>query len=72
MTPTFLILNLVLALVAIGAVGGMLVLAHRLPSSAPHNDESWGAGGDPWVASDPLPLRQLASHEDERALERAA
>jgi hypothetical protein len=67
MTTTFLIINLLLALVAIAAVGGLVVLAHRLPSSAPHNDASWGTDGDPWVPSDPLPLQQLASHEQRRA-----
>jgi hypothetical protein len=72
MTTTFLILNLVLALLAVGAVGGLVLLAHRLPWSAPHDDASWGTDGNPWVPSDPLPLRQLAGHEHERALERAA
>jgi len=65
-------LNLVLSLIVIAAVGGLVVLAHRLPSSAPHSDESWGTNGDPWVPSDPLPFRQLATHEQDRAAERAA
>ena len=67
MTTTFLILNPLLALIAIGAVGALVVLAHRLPSSAPHDDATWGTDGDPWVPSDPLPLRQLAAHEQRRA-----
>jgi hypothetical protein len=72
MTTTFLILNLLLALVAIGAVLGLVWFAHRLPSAAPLSDESWGTGGDPWVPSDPLPFRQLANHEQDAAAQRAA
>jgi hypothetical protein len=71
-TTLFLTLNIVLGLLVIGAVAALVHLAHRLPSSAPHSDESWGTGGDPWVASDPLPFRQLVEHEHDRAAERAA
>ena len=71
MTTTFLILNIVLALFAIGAVLGLVVLAHRVPSSAPMSDESWGRD-DQWVPSDPLPFRQLAVHEQHRELQHAA
>ena len=72
MTTTYIVLNLVLALITIAAVGGLVYLAHQLPSRAPHSDESWGTNGDPWVPSDPLPFRQLATHEQDRAAERAA
>lgn len=71
-TTILLTVNIVLGLLAIAAVAALARLAHRLPSSAPHSDEQWGTGGDPWVASDPLPFRELARHEDERAVERAA
>jgi hypothetical protein len=71
MTTTFLILNIVLALFAIGAVLGLITLAHRVPSSAPMSDESWGRD-DQWVPSDPLPFRQLTVHEQDRETRRAA
>jgi hypothetical protein len=72
MTTPFIILNLVLALIALGAVFGLVVFAHRLPDSSPHSDASWGTEGDPWVPSEPLPLRQIAEHADERDAARAA
>jgi hypothetical protein len=73
MTTTLLLtINIVLGTLTIVAVAGLVHLAHHLPSSAPHSDETWGIGGDPWVASDPLPFRQLASHESERELQRVA
>jgi hypothetical protein len=73
MTPTILItVNVVLGALTIAAVAALVRLAHSLPTSAPHSDEQWGTCGDPWVVSDPLPLRQLLRHEDERALARAA
>ncbi|MBA3841847.1 MAG: hypothetical protein H0X39_04380 [Actinobacteria bacterium] len=62
----------ILGLLVIAAVAALVHLAHRLPETAPHSDETWGIQGDAWVASDPLPLRQLAAHEDERELQRAA
>jgi hypothetical protein len=67
-----IVLNLTLALFVFAALAALVHLAHRLPSSAPHHDELWGNGGNPWVVSDPLPLAQLAAHEDERELVRAA
>lgn len=66
-TTAILTINSVLAALVIAAVAVVVRLAHRLPSTAPHNDESWGTSGDPWVISDPLPLRQLVAHELERA-----
>jgi hypothetical protein len=71
-TTVIIILNLTLAALTVLAVGGLVALAHRLPTSAPHHDELWGNGGNPWVPSDPLPLAQLAAHERERELVRAA
>ncbi len=67
-----IVLNLSLALFVFVTLAALIQLAHRLPSSAPHHDELWGNGGNPWVVSDPLPLAQLAAHEDERELVRAA
>jgi hypothetical protein len=72
MTTTFIIINLILALIALGSVYGLVLFAHRLPSSAPHHDESWGTAGDPWVPSEPLPLHQVTVDEDEREQARAA
>jgi hypothetical protein len=73
MTNTLIIiLNASASALVILAVGAVVALAHRLPSSAPHHDELWGNGGNPWVPSDPLPLVQLAAHERERELARAA
>jgi hypothetical protein len=66
-TNTLIFVNLVLSLLVVGAVGAVIRLAHRLPDAAPHHDESWGRGGDPWVPSEPLPLHQVARHESERA-----
>ena len=72
MTTPFIIVNLLLALVALGAVGGLVWFAHRLPDSAPDSDATWGIGGDPWVPSEPLPLREIAEHADQRDAARAA
>lgn len=73
MTTTLIITsNAILGLLVIAAVGALVHLAHRLPATAPHSDESWGTHGDPWVVSDPLPLRQLVAHENKRELSRAA
>ena len=63
---TIVTMNLLLSAYIVAAV------AHRLPETAPHHDEQWGGGGDPWVGSDPLPLHQIVRHETERALARAA
>lgn len=71
-TSTLLIVNSILGLLTIAAVAALVRLAHRLPNAAPHSDVAWGTTGDPWVASDPLPFRELAEHEDERALQLAA
>ena len=71
-TSTLIIVNFALSTLAILGVAGLVRLAHRLPSAAPHEDESWGRSGDPWVESDPLPLRELITHESERELLRAA
>ena len=69
---SILLLNASLSILVILAVGALVALAHRLPSSAPHHDALWGSGGNPWVVSDPLPLAQLAAHEHQRDLARAA
>jgi len=66
-TTAILTVNLILTVLVLAAVAAVVYLAHHLPSSAPRSDDSWGTGGDPWVASDPLPLRQLADHEARRA-----
>jgi hypothetical protein len=67
-----ILLNATLAILVILMVGGIVALAHRLPTSAPHYDALWGNSGNPWVPSDPLPLAQLTAHERERGLARAA
>lgn len=67
-----IVLNASLSVLVLLVLGGLIVLAHRLPRSAPHHDALWGNGGNPWVPSDPLPLAQLAAHERERELRRAA
>jgi hypothetical protein len=73
MTNTLIIvLNASLSALAILVVGRLVALAHRLPSAAPHHDARWGNTGNPWVPSDPLPLVQLAAHERDRELARAA
>jgi hypothetical protein len=72
MTTTYTIVNLCLAVLALAAVAGLVRLAHRLPETAPLSDERWGTGGDPYVPSEPLPVRQVAEHEDERAVALAA
>jgi hypothetical protein len=73
MTTTAIVsVNLLISAFVVSAVAALVWLAHRLPETAPHHDEQWGGGGDPWVVSDPLPLHQVARHEAERALARAA
>jgi hypothetical protein len=72
MTTTYIIVNLCLAVLAFAAVAGAVRLAHRLPEAAPLDDERWGTGGDPYVPSEPLPLHQVAEHEDDRAVALAA
>jgi hypothetical protein len=72
MTTTFIILNVILAVAAVAAVHALVVLSHRLPASAPHHDELWGTGGDPWIPSDPLPLHQVSTLDDDREQVRAA
>lgn len=62
-----LTVSAILAILVFIAVAAVAYLAHHLPSSAPRSDESWGTSGDPWVASDPLPLHQLVAHEAKRA-----
>jgi hypothetical protein len=69
---TIVLINVFLSVFTLLALAGLVLLAHRLPSRAPHADESWGTSGDPWVASDPLPLAQLAGHEAARSYPRAA
>jgi hypothetical protein len=71
-TMTIISVNALPAVLVIVAVGTLARLAHRLPEWAPHHDEQWGTGGDPWVPSDPLPLQQVARHEAERTLALAA
>lgn len=70
--PTLIALNLFLGLFVGLAVAGLVALAHRLPAVAPHHDELWGQGGNPWVASEPLPLAQLVAYEQDRELTLAA
>ena len=73
MPTTYIILvNFILAVLVIAALSRVMLVARRLPAAAPHNDESWGLGGDPWIASDPLPVVELATHEYERQRARAA
>ena len=69
---TILSLNAVLAALMVAGGAAVVRLGHRLSDHAPRHDERWGAGGNPWVPSDPLPLHQVARHEDERELVRAA
>ncbi len=69
---TIIAINLILSAIIVAAVAGVVWLAHRLPVLAPRSDERWGIGGDPWVPSAPLPLQQVARHEDEHGLDRAA
>jgi hypothetical protein len=71
-TTTIIMLNATLSALVVLVVGSIVALAHRLPASAPHHDALWGNGGNPWVPSDPLPLVQIAAHERERELVRAA
>jgi hypothetical protein len=72
MTTTYIIVNLCLAVLTFAALASIVRLAHRLPARAPLNDERWGTGGDPYVPSEPLPLHQVAAHEDDRAFALAA
>ena len=62
-----IIMNTCFALLAVGAVVGVVRLAHRLSGHAPLSDVRWGTGGDHWVPSAPLPLHKVALHADERA-----
>lgn len=71
-TTTFILVNLFLALGLAAALAAAVRLAHRLPDAAPLDDTRWGTGGDPFVPSEPLPLHQVAEHEDERVLALAA
>ena len=71
-TTTIITVNALLSALVLATVGLLIRLAHRLPETAPHHDEQWGRSGDPWVASDPLPLHQITRHEAERALALAA
>lgn len=66
------LLNAALGTMVLVTIAGAITLAHRLPTTAPHHDHSWGMHGDPWVISDPLPEAQLVAHEYEQQLERAA
>ena len=73
MTPTTIVLvNLLLSILVLAAVGGLVHLAHRLPDTAPDDDETWGTRPDAWIASAPLPLHQIVRHEASRALALAA
>ncbi len=69
---TIVTVNIVLSVLVIAAVAALTRLAHRLPTAAPQHDEHWGRGGNPWVASDPLPLHQIARHDSEREFALAA
>jgi hypothetical protein len=71
-TTTIVTVNALLSVLVLASVAAIVRLAHRLPETAPHHDEAWGRSGDPFVASDRLPLRQVARHEAERALALAA
>ena len=73
MPITYVILvNVILGVLVIAGLSPVMLLARRLPAAAPHQDGSWGLGGDPWIASDPLPVVELVRHEYERERERAA
>jgi hypothetical protein len=73
MPITYVILvNVILDVLVLGGLSRIMLLARRLPAAAPHQDESWGLGGNPWIASDPLPVVELVAHEYERERERAA
>ena len=73
MPITYVILvNVILGVLVIAGLSRVMLLARRLPTAAPHQDESWGLGGDPWIASDPLPVVELVTHEYERDRARAA
>jgi hypothetical protein len=71
-TTTIITVNALLSVLVLAAAGLLIRLTHRLPETAPHHDEQWGRSGDPWVASDPLPLHQITRHDAERALAVAA
>jgi len=73
MPITYVILvNIILDALVVAGLSRVMLLSRRLPAAAPHQDESWGLGGDPWIASDPLPIVELVTHEYERERERAA
>jgi hypothetical protein len=73
MPITYVILvNVILDVLVIAGLSRVMLIARRLPAAAPHQDESWGLGGDPWIASDPLPVVELGRHEYERERARAA
>jgi hypothetical protein len=71
-STTIILVNVLLSILVLAAVGGLAHLAHRLPSAAPDDDEDWGRRPDVWVASEPLPLNQVARHETARTLALAA
>jgi hypothetical protein len=71
-TTTIITVNAFLSLLVVAATVLLIRLTHRLPETAPHHDEQWGRSGDPWVASDPLPLHQVTRHDAERARALAA
>lgn len=61
-TTTLIILNMLLAVIAVGGLAAIVRLAHRLPEST---------GPETLHPSQPIPLR-LAAGEEERDLARAA
>jgi hypothetical protein len=67
-----ILVNVILDVLVIAGLSRVMLLARRFPAAAPHQDESWGLGGDPWIASDPLPVVKLGRHEYERGRTRAA
>jgi hypothetical protein len=69
---TIATVNALLAVLVVAAVAAVVRVGHKLSDASPQHDERWGHGGNPWVSSDPLPLLQVARHEDERELARAA
>jgi hypothetical protein len=71
-STTIILVNVLLSILVLAAVGGLTHLAHRLPNAAPDDDENWGKRPDVWVVSGPLPLHQVARHETARTLALAA
>ena len=63
-----IIVNAALSLLALLGPAALGQLAHRLPSSAPNEDERWGLDSA-HVPSDPLPLGQVIRYETELKLE---